>query len=237
LVASGHRRSNANSPFHLRLARILLLRAQAFQPASFCFIKGEAPMAIEVRRAVTINRPRSEIYAFWRQLDNLPRFMTHLKSVANTGNRTSHWVAKGPAGSDVEWDAEIVQEVQDEYLAWRSLPDSEIPNRGEVRFKDAPAGRGTEVHAFFTYDPPAGAVGAAVAKIFGEDPDSQTREDLRRFKQILETGEVPTTEGQTSGRNLDGNPEPVEQHGQGQHEHEDDRLVAGGSGLTKGANQ
>jgi uncharacterized membrane protein len=183
-------------------------------------------MAIEVRRAVTINRPRAEIYAFWRQLDNLPRFMTHLKSVTLTGGNRSHWVAKGPGG-DVEWDAEIVQEVPEEYLAWRSLPDSEISNRGEVRFTDAPAGRGAEIHAFFTYDPPAGAAGAAVAKVFGEDPDSQTREDLRRFKWILETGEAPTTEGQTSGR--DAQDEPELEKDDGSRGDSDDLLVGAGS--------
>jgi uncharacterized membrane protein len=157
-------------------------------------------MPTEVRRALTINRPRSEVYVYWRQLENLPRFMEHLESVTELDGRRSHWVAKGPAGTDVEWDAEIVQEVQDEYIAWRSIGESEVDNRGEVRFTDAPAGRGTEVHAFFTYDPPAGPIGKAIARIFGEDPDTQTKEDLRRFKQLLEAGEIPTTEGQPSGR-------------------------------------
>jgi uncharacterized membrane protein len=193
-------------------------------------------MAIEVRRAVTINRPRSEIYAFWRQLDNLPRFMTHLKSVTDAANGKSHWVAKGPAGSDVEWDAEIVQDVQDEYLAWRSLAGS-VPNRGEVRFKDAPAGRGTEIHAFFTYNPPAGEAGQLVARIFGEDPDTQTREDLRRFKWILETGEVPTTEGQTSGRET--MKEMVTGKGDGRRKESEEMLVGAGStsAQTRGDNR
>ncbi len=160
-------------------------------------------MPVEVRRAVTINRPRSETYAFWRQLENLPRFMLHLESVTEIDDKRSHWVAKAPAGSTVEWDAETVQEVRDEYLAWRSMPDADVPNRGEVRFTDAPAGRGTEVHALFTYDPPGGGIGAAVAKLFREDADTETREALRNFKRILETGEIPTTEGQPAGRKPD----------------------------------
>jgi uncharacterized membrane protein len=157
-------------------------------------------MATEVRRAVTINRPRSEVYGFWRQFENLPRFMTHLKSVTATGDRRSHWVAKAPVGGEVEWDAEIVDEREGELIAWRSLAGAQIPNAGEVRFADAPAGRGTEIRVTLTYDPPAGAAGAALAKVFGEEPDQQVREDLRRFKRVLETGEVATTDGQPSGR-------------------------------------
>jgi uncharacterized membrane protein len=126
--------------------------------------------------------------------------MTNLESVQETGERRSHWVAKAPAGTAVEWDAEIIEEQEGDLLSWRSLPGAEIPNAGEVRFTDAPAGRGTEVRVTLTYDPPAGAAGAALAKVFLKEPDQQTREDLRRFKQILESGETATTEGQPSGR-------------------------------------
>jgi uncharacterized membrane protein len=189
-------------------------------------------MAIEVRRAVTINRPRAEVYGFWRQLENLPRFMKHLESVTETGDNRSHWVAKAPPGGHAEWDAEIVQEVPNDYLAWRSLPESELPNRGEVRFVDAPAGRGTEIHTDFSYDPPGGPVGELFARIFGEDPDTQAWEDLRRFKQILETGEIPTTEGQPSGREKTEEPEKTKTKGWGL-EHPDDLLVSPGPTSTR----
>ena len=157
-------------------------------------------MAIEVRRSVTINRPRPEVYAFWRRLENLPRFMDHLKAVTEQGDGRSHWVAKAPAGADVEWDARITEEREGELLAWTSTEEAQDPNAGQVRFAEAPAGRGTEVHVALTYEPPAGAAGAALAKLFGEEPDQQVREDLRRFKRIMETGEIATTDGQPSGR-------------------------------------
>lgn len=164
-------------------------------------------MAIDVRKAATIGRPRSEIYAYWRQFENLPRFMDHLESVTERGDGVSHWVAKAPAGATVEWDAKVTEERDGEVIAWRSLDGAQIPNTGEVRFVDAPAGRGTEVHVHLSYDPPAGAIGAAFAKLFGEEPDQQVREDLRRFKRVMETGEIPTTEGQPSGRAAKSTPE------------------------------
>lgn len=157
-------------------------------------------MAIDVSKAATIGKPPSEIYAYWRRLENLPRFMDHLESVTEQGEGVSHWVAKAPAGTTVAWDAKITEERDGELIAWRSLDGAQIPNTGEVRFVEAPAGRGTEVHVQLSYDPPAGAVGAAFAKLFGEEPDQQVREDLRRFKRVMETGEIPTTEGQPSGR-------------------------------------
>lgn len=156
-------------------------------------------MATEVRRAVTIARPRAEVYRYWRQIENLPRFMENLKSVTETSPGHSHWVAKGPAGTDVEWNAEITEDREGELIAWTSEPGSEVKTTGEVRFVDAPADRGTEVHVVMTYDPPAGAAGQAIAKIFGKDPAAQVREDLRRFKRLLETGEIATTDGQPAG--------------------------------------
>ena len=157
-------------------------------------------MAVEIRRATTIGKPRPVVYGFWRRFENLPRFMDHLRSVTEAGDGTSHWVAKAPAGREFAWDAEIVEDRPNELIAWRSLEGADVPNSGEVRFVDAPAGRGTEVHVTLTYDPPAGAAGAAVAKLFGEEPDQQVSEDLRRFKRVMETGEIATTEGQPSGR-------------------------------------
>ena len=155
---------------------------------------------IRVERAVTIARPREELYRFWRNLENLPDFMEHLESVQAAGGGRSRWAAKGPLGRRVEWEAEIVNERENELLAWRTVPGSDVDHAGSVLFRDAPGGRGTEVRVVMEYRPPAGKLGAAVAGLAGEDPDRQVREDLRRFKQRMEAGEVATTEGQPSGR-------------------------------------
>ena len=155
---------------------------------------------IKVEKAVTVNRSPEELYRFWRNFENLPRFMYHLESVHVTGEGRSHWVAKAPAGTTVEWDAEIYNEKENELIAWRSLEGADVPNAGSVRFQSAPGGRGTEVRVTLEYDPPGGVIGATIAKLFGEEPSQQVEEDLRRFKQTMEAGETPTTEGQPSGR-------------------------------------
>jgi uncharacterized membrane protein len=144
---------------------------------------------IKVERTITVNRPREEVYHFWRQLENLPRFMDHLESVTVLDEDRSHWVAKAPAGTKVEWDASIQDEIENELIAWRSLPGSDIDNAGSVHF--IPAGDGTEVRVVLSYDPPAGKVGAAVARLLGEEPELQVEEDLRRFKQVMEAVETP----------------------------------------------
>jgi len=145
---------------------------------------------IHVKQAVSIKRPRTEVYAFWRNFENLPRFMAHLESVQVTDNRRSHWKAKAPAGNAVEWDAEIVEERPNELIVWRSLPDAGVPNTGSVRFRDAPGDRGTEVLVELDYQAPGGKLGSLVAKLFGEEPEQQVKGDLRRFKQVMETGEI-----------------------------------------------
>jgi len=155
---------------------------------------------IKVEKSVTINRSPAELYQFWRNLENLPRFMNHLESVRVTHEKRSHWIAKAPAGSTVEWDAEIYNEKEGELIAWRSLEGSDVDNAGSVHFEAAPGGRGSIVRVILKYDPPAGIIGANVAKLFGEEPSQQIEEDLRRFKQLMEAGETATTEGQTSGR-------------------------------------
>jgi len=155
---------------------------------------------ITVEKVVTINRPVGEVYAFWRDFANLPRFMTRLESVTTQDNGRSHWVAKAPLGQQVEWDAEIINELQDKMIAWRSIGATAVPNAGYVHFEQEPAGHGTVVKVALEYAPPAGVVGAAVAKVVHEAPDQQVDEDLRRFKEIMEAGEVPTTAGQSSGR-------------------------------------
>jgi uncharacterized membrane protein len=145
---------------------------------------------VQVRRTVTIRRPRAEVYAFWRNFENLPQFMNHLESVRVIDDRRSHWVATAPAGKKVEWDAEITTDQPNELIAWRSLANADVANDGVVRFVDAPGRRGTEVHVDFAYDPPGGRISAAIAKLFGEEPSQQTRDDLFALKQVLETGEV-----------------------------------------------
>ena len=152
-----------------------------------------------VVRAVTINLPREEVYAFWRDFENLPRFMKHLESVTVLDSRRSHWVAKAPAGTKVEWDAEIITDEPNSVIAWRSIGDADVDNAGSVQFADAPGHRGTEVHVQLTYDAPAGALGRIIAKMFGEEPEQQVREDLRRFKALIETGVIPTIVGQPTG--------------------------------------
>ena len=140
---------------------------------------------VRVDERIVLNRPRSEVYRFWRNLENLPRFMDHLESVTVLDDERSHWVAKGPAGTRVEWDAVIHNEIPNELLAWRSLEGSEVDNAGSVHFSPTANGD-TEVHVVLRYDPPAGRLGAAVAKLFGEDPSRQVAEDLRRLKQVVE---------------------------------------------------
>jgi uncharacterized membrane protein len=152
-----------------------------------------ARKAVKVERAVTIMKPRHELYAFWRDFTNLPQFMEHLESVRVDSPTRSHWRAKAPAGSSVEWDAEIVNDVPDEIIAWKSVGDAEVANAGAVNFSDAPRGRGTIVKVTLDYEPPGGKLGAMVARLFGEDPDRQVREDLRKFKQLMETGEITTS--------------------------------------------
>jgi uncharacterized membrane protein len=159
-----------------------------------------ADRGIKVEKSITINKSPAELYSFWRRFENLPRFMNHLESVTTTGAGRSHWVAKAPAGSSVEWDAEVYNEKENELIAWRSLDGADVDNAGSVRFEPATGGRGTTVRVTLRYDPPGGALGAAVARLFGENPDQQIDEDLRRFKQVMETGEVVSTEGQPSGR-------------------------------------
>ena len=140
---------------------------------------------VRVDERIVLNRPRSEVYLFWRNLENLPRFMDHLESVTVLDEERSHWVAKAPAGTRVEWDAVIHNEIPNELIAWRSLEGSEVDNAGSVHFSPTENGD-TEVRVVLRYDPPAGRMGAAVAWLFGEEPSRQVAEDLRRLKQVVE---------------------------------------------------
>ena len=166
----------------------------------------EGQGGIKIQRAITVNKPRDELYRIWRNFENLPRFMTHLYRVdvdESTGGTRSHWVAKGPLGREIAWDSEVTEDRENEYIAWRSVPGSVVESVGSVQFIEDPRGRGTVVNVSMEYDQPAGSMGAAIAKLFGEEPAVQVREDLRHFKQFMETGEIASVEGQPSGRNKD----------------------------------
>jgi uncharacterized membrane protein len=145
-------------------------------------------------------RPAAELYAFWRDAANLPRVFEFVESVEMLSDTRAHWRVRGPAGKAIEWDAEIINDLPNELLAWKSVNDADIPNAGSLHFRKAPDDRGTEVRLILEYEPPAGHLGAWIAKLMDENPDTQVRHALRRFKQLAETADVPTTAGQTLGR-------------------------------------
>jgi len=149
----------------------------------------------QVKNSLIINRPPAELYQYWRNFENLPNIMHHLESVQVRGEGRSHWVAKAPAGTSVEWDAEMTEDRPNEYIAWRSLEGSDVDNSGSVRFEPAPGNRGTIVKVEINYTPPGGALGSLVAKLFGEEPGQQAQESLRTFKQLMETGELTVSDG------------------------------------------
>jgi uncharacterized membrane protein len=149
---------------------------------------------VRVEKSVTINATPEQLYRFWRNFENLPRFMCNLEAVEVHDDKRSRWVAVGPAGKSVDWEAEIINEIPNELIGWRSIEGSEVNNAGSVHFKPATGGRGTEVKVVLRYDPPAGKFGARVSKILGEDPAINVQEDLRRLKMLVETGEIATNE-------------------------------------------
>jgi uncharacterized membrane protein len=155
---------------------------------------------IKLERGVTIDKPPQELYRFWRKLGNLPRFMKHLESVRTIDDKRSHWLAKAPGGTRIEWEAEIYNEKENELIAWRSLQNADVNNAGSVHFTALPDGRGTEVKVVINYEPPAGRLGAAVAKLLGEDPARELEDDLVRLKQLMEGSGVPTRTAQDSSR-------------------------------------
>ncbi|AQZ62848.1 cyclase [[Actinomadura] parvosata subsp. kistnae] len=158
--------------------------------------KAKGPL--QVRATITVNKPREEVYRFWRDLENLPSFMVHLDSVRTLDQRRSRWKAKGPI-ADLEWEAEIIDEQAGDLIAWRSVPGTGVPTAGLVGFTDGPGGRGTVVDVSLEYGAPGRKLAAAVARILGEHPEQQVRDDLRRFKQVMETGEVVRSEGSPEG--------------------------------------
>ncbi len=153
---------------------------------------------IKVVKSVTVGRPAQEVYRYWRKFENLAQFMNHVKSVTQIDERRSTWVVKGPMGTDLEWTAQILSDREGELIAWESLPGAEVQNAGSVRFESTGDGQ-TEVRVSLQYQPPAGVLGAAVAKLFGEAPEQQLEEDLARFKTIIEREAVAAVAGQNGG--------------------------------------
>jgi uncharacterized membrane protein len=154
---------------------------------------------LHVERNMIIDRPTGEVYRFWRDFGNLPKFMRYLQAIEVHDDRHSHWVTEGLTGTTAEWDTEIINEVPDELIAWQSSGDTHVPNSGSVRFIPVEGGESTEVKLTLNFDPPAGKVGELIAKLFGESPNQQVRDGLRRCKRLMETGEIATTEGQPRG--------------------------------------
>jgi len=160
---------------------------------------------LSFEESITVNKPVEQVYALWRQVDNLPRFMLHLESVTPTYGNRSHWVARITAPFRLEWDATITDEETNKRISWCSLPGSDVHHAGSVFFHTLRAHRGTEVKLIFKYQPPAGSAGAAVAKLLNLVTKNQIQADLRAFKAVAETGERPTIKGQPSGRAIHGN--------------------------------
>jgi len=204
---------NAQSRTATAAAMVLAITAVDLYAAVSRGMRSRRNSEVSLTATVTVTSPRQEVYERWRQLDGLPAFMAHLDDVTVTGPRTSHWRATAPFGRTVEWDAEITEDVPGELIAWRSLDGREnggtknsgkIRNAGTVRFIPAPNGQDTEVHVTLSYALPAGKGGQAVARYFGEEPHQQLDDDLRRFKQVLETGEVVRSEGAPGGKRARG---------------------------------
>lgn len=182
---------------HCDLYAALGINTAAQRPPSASVQHGAG---IKVEKSVTINQPAEQLFQFWRNFENLPRFMQHLEAVQVLDEHRSRWQAKAPAGTQVEWEAEIITEEPNRLIGWRSVGDSQIANAGSVRFEPLANGRGTVVKVALSYEPPGGKLGAWLARLFGEEPEIQVEEDLRRFKQIMEAGEITTTSGQSAGQ-------------------------------------
>lgn len=171
------------------------------------------PNGLRVKKSMTVNRSPDELYAFWRDLENLPRFMKHVRSVQRHGNGRSHWVVAGPRGTVFKWDAQITVDRPNQMIAWQTVPGSSVDHRGYVKFVPAPGKRGTEVHVALEYQPPGGEAGKLLGSLLGGITEQEIQEQIRNFKSIMEAGEIPTIKGQTSGRAKEGQ-QPKQQYGQ-----------------------
>jgi uncharacterized membrane protein len=169
-------------------------------PSTF---RGKAGRNAPIERTVTINKPARELYDFWREFTNLPQFMDNIRTIERLDDQRSRWVVEAPAGTSVEWVARVTEDVPGRVIGWESEEGADVRNSGRVEFLDAPPGRGTYVRATISYDPPAGAVGKLVAKVLQREPNVQARRDLRRFKQLMETGEVTSSASPSARKSED----------------------------------
>ena len=196
--AVGGRRGDRDRRTTTALAAVLGITALDVYAAARASRTGQhgrgRPGPLQLRASTTVNRSPQEVYAFWRDLENLPRFMLHLRSVADLGEGRSLWKANAPMRKTVTWEAEMTGDEPGRRISWQSLPGADVDNSGTVHFTPAPDGKGTEVSVTLHYDVPGGAIGRAVAKLLGEEPEQQVRDDLRRFKQVMETGDIVRTE-------------------------------------------
>ncbi len=208
LAARSFSRSKAGGVALLTTGSSLLFRgATGYCPMNEAIGRNSAATQVdpvEVSQVMTVRKPREEVYAYWRKLENLPKFMQHLKEVKQIDNKRSHWEALIPKalGAPIRWDAEITSEEVNSRLAWQSIPGSTVDNAGEVRFQDAPNERGTEIRVKISYRPPAGDLGKGVAKLFNPKLESMVKEDLRRFKQIMEADEPMAYGGQPAAKGI-----------------------------------
>ncbi|AFZ02753.1 SRPBCC family protein [Calothrix sp. PCC 6303] len=154
---------------------------------------------IKVEKTLTINKPAAELYRFWRNFGNLPHFMKHLRDVKVYDAKRSHWTTSGLLNTTIEWDAVITEDRENELIAWASVQSADIDHSGSILFQPTVSDRGTEVKVVMEYKPPGGVIGDTIAKLFGDSPKQQLGDDLRRFKMLMETGEIATTEGQSRG--------------------------------------
>ena len=177
-------------------------RCAVYEACGISTVNQDPGPGVTLEATVTVNKPAADVYRFWRRLENHPRFVAHLESVVSTGNKRSHWVAKAPMQMPIEWDAEIIEERENALLSWRSLPGADVDNAGTVRFRELPNSRGTEVRLRLDYSPPGGMAGVTLARLFKALTERQLKEDLRRFKQIIEAGEMPTVADQPSGHSV-----------------------------------
>jgi uncharacterized membrane protein len=207
LTLYGLKRGDARGLFSALLGAIIMQRGLTghcqFYGALGVSTADRAPLQrreVDLFAAVSVQADPHELYALWREPANLPRFMTFLDSVEQLSDTRAHWRMGAPLGQSIGWDAEIVDEVEGQYITWETVDESLLRHRGEVHFRPGPAGRGTEVELHLHFSPPGGAVGATLASLFDDTAEMKLRGDLKRFKQWVETGEIATTEGQTSGR-------------------------------------
>lgn len=197
-VASGQARATRAAAAAVAIAKVACMDYRCSRELS---AKPETNIsAVHVTRAVTIDRPAEELFWFWRNFENLPRFMSHLHSVRVEDDKQSEWTAKGPAGAGIRWRAEIVNEHPNELIAWRSLEGTPVRHAGSVRFSPAPGNRGTVVRVEMKFEPVAGVLGVTLARLFGKSPERTVAVDLMQFKQLMETGEIARTQGQPAGR-------------------------------------